>query len=166
MDGTVNLAMGDQQIAQFRVNDRVPITTGRVLTKFDPRSIMNYCSGPDGRTEPVPTAYDMLGMEMLYAINRTYGLGWGVGCFVTTSGLVTSTTGSIVSEWIGSGSVKKSNPSYAALAGAVTVIDCPVAPGPRPAVSLIGARGRTQSRQRRPAPHRCPGCLRWSRTGG
>jgi hypothetical protein len=105
MDGTVILAAGDQAFAQFRVDDRTEITNGVYLTKYDPRSIMNYCSGPNGRTEPVPTAYDMLGMEMLYSIDRNYGLGCGVGCFLTTSGLVTSTTGSLVSEWIARGSL-------------------------------------------------------------
>lgn len=103
--GTINVSNEDHDIAQWRVNDRVPINNGWVLTKYDPASIMSYCSGLHGRTDAIPTDNDMLGMEMLYSINRNYGIGCGDGCFETTAGLVTLTTGSIVSEWIARGSV-------------------------------------------------------------
>jgi hypothetical protein len=103
--GTINVSAGDRSTAQGRVSDRTKIGSGGILTWYDPRSIMNYCSGVNGRTDAIPTQFDMLGMEMLYSANRTYALACGTGCFGTTTGLVTSSTGSVVSEWIRRGSV-------------------------------------------------------------
>jgi hypothetical protein len=104
--GTVNVSTGDRGSAAGRVNDRTVVTTGKRLTRYDPKSIMNYCAAVNGgRTDDVPTPLDLLGMEMLYSTNRTHALGCGNGCFVTSTGLVTSTSGSLVSEWIARGSV-------------------------------------------------------------
>jgi hypothetical protein len=104
--GTISVSATDQGSAQGRVGDRTPISNGIIMTAYDPKSIMSYCSSVNGRasSDSNPTPYDMLGMEMLYSTTRTYGLGCGIGCFVTSSGVVTSTAGSIVSEWIMRGS--------------------------------------------------------------
>lgn len=104
--GTMKVSTADLGSARARVGDRTPIPNGIVLTKqYDGRSIMNYCASVNGRTDAFPTSGDLLGMEMLYAADRNYGLGCGVGCFLTSAGLVASSAGSITSEWIMRGSV-------------------------------------------------------------
>jgi hypothetical protein len=77
------------------------------MTGYDPLSIMNYCSDVAGRSssDAMPTPHDLLGVEMLYSKSRTYVLGCNIGCFLTSSGVVTSSAGAIESEWIMRGSV-------------------------------------------------------------
>jgi hypothetical protein len=103
--GTVTLTADNKNFAQMRVNDRTVYTDGIVLTNYDPLSIMNYCRSNNGALNDRPTEYDMLGMEMLYSADRNYGIACGGGCFATGSGLVTTSTGSVVSEWIARGSL-------------------------------------------------------------
>lgn len=102
--GTLNVASVHPS-APSRVDDRVPRMNGKVLTKYDSASIMSYCAKFHGRTNDIPTDLDMLGMEMLYSTNRNYRLGCGMACFEVSGGVVTSTTGSIVAEWIARGSL-------------------------------------------------------------
>jgi hypothetical protein len=71
------------------------------LTPFDPLSIMNYCSGENGR---IPgdyrlTAYDRLGAEMTYPVNSAYPIGCSDRCFVTGSGVITRTDGAVTTNW-------------------------------------------------------------------
>lgn len=103
--GTLQLTTHDIGSAQGRVADRTAINDGRVLTTFDPLSIVNYCASANGRVDGVPTPRDMLGMEMMYSTARVYGLGCGSACFTTASGPLTLDGGSVVSEWIARGSL-------------------------------------------------------------
>jgi len=116
--GNITLTADACGHAQSRINDRTPIPGARRLTvNEDPISIMNYCSGFNGRdlNPPVydlagymPTVYDLLGLEMLYPVNRTYRIGCtnGIpGCFSTAVGAIVRLDGMITSEWTARGAL-------------------------------------------------------------
>ncbi len=94
-----------QAAAKDRQLQREPDYTARALTRYDPLSLMGYCqvdfNGPGDSHNP--TVFDLLAVEMLYSADRNYGLGCDVGCLLTKTGVVISSTGSLVSEWTGRG---------------------------------------------------------------
>jgi hypothetical protein len=105
-NGLLLVSEADRNNAVQAVNDRKTVSDALFLTHSDPMSIMHYCRGENGAVDNgIPTTWDMLGMEMLYSANRLYGLGCGRGCFSTSSGVVTTNSGSVVSEWIARGSL-------------------------------------------------------------
>ncbi len=103
-------------LARMRIADRTFIPSARRLTAGEDRmSIMNYCSGINGRdlnpplydhARFMPTAYDFLGLEMLYPANVKYRVGCTNitnGCFSTGDGAIVRSNGALTSEWVARG---------------------------------------------------------------
>jgi hypothetical protein len=78
------------------------VTTGciRLMTVYDPRSVMNYCAGVNGREGTLPTDLDLLGMKMLYPASTAHKVGCAGGCFQTGSGnAVVNSIGRVTVDW-------------------------------------------------------------------
>lgn len=84
-----------------KVLNSAPDETVELLTIYDPRSVMNYCSRENGRgsDEFRPTPLDRLGAEMVYPVETTYPIGCRSGCFRSATGVITRTDGSITTDW-------------------------------------------------------------------
>jgi hypothetical protein len=95
----------ERATAQRYIDDRATVSDAKVLTTYDPLSIMDYCNYTNGRdrTDFTATALDRLGMEMLYPSTRTYGIGCGGGCLYSGDGVILRSNGAITSEWAARG---------------------------------------------------------------
>ena len=93
--------------ARGRIADRTPVSGAKILTVYDPLSIMNYCSSDNGRstTDYHPTRLDLLGMEILYSVDRPYPLGCLQNCIYTLDGVILRTNGILTSDWTARGAV-------------------------------------------------------------
>jgi hypothetical protein len=105
----VYYAPGSDQYGKIgeMLGNNAPVSTLERLTPYDPISIMNYCAGKNGRDglDDRPTAWDLLGMEMIYPLNTTYRIGCKSGCFVTGTGAITRTDGSVTTAWMERGAL-------------------------------------------------------------
>jgi hypothetical protein len=78
------------------------VTTGciRLMTWYDPLSVMNYCAVDNGRQGIRPTELDLLGMKMIYPSSLSHKLGCAEGCFKTGNGdAVVNGIGSVTVDW-------------------------------------------------------------------
>jgi hypothetical protein len=98
----------------FRPFICTPETPGeclRILTRYDPLSIMNYCGPHNGRDteDPLPTNLDNLGMNILYPnLDRlsSHLLGCRTGCFrLGPSELLMVSSSSVVADWTAEGAL-------------------------------------------------------------
>src|SRR6266700_627036 len=83
-----------------------PINDIHILTKYDPDSVLSYCSPREFFGEWArPTAYDLLGMEMLYPPSVTFPVGCDTGCLHSATGLITRQDGAVSTSWTERGGV-------------------------------------------------------------
>ncbi len=83
-----------------------PINDIHILTKYDPDSVLSYCSPREFFGEWArPTAYDLLGMEMLYPPSVTFPVGCDTGCLHSATGLITRQDGAVTTSWTERGGV-------------------------------------------------------------
>jgi hypothetical protein len=104
----VTLTKPQRDLAQSGINQHVTLTAVTLLTSYDPRSVMGYCSEVNGRhhDDMWPPPRDLLGVEMMYRVpNRTYLVGCGDNCLYSGDGVVLRADGEITSEWTARGGV-------------------------------------------------------------
>jgi hypothetical protein len=104
-DGPRALTVTERDDANGGISGRQIDKTFVAVTKYDPLSIMGYCSDANGRhpKDHMPTQRDLLGVEMLNPTNRTYAIGCGENCLYTGDGVVVRADGFITSEWTARG---------------------------------------------------------------
>jgi hypothetical protein len=77
-----------------------------LLTPAETYSVMNYC-GDSLRAaknwDYQPTAWDLLGAEMFYPMDRVYPVGCRANCVYTSNGVVVRSDGAITSSWTARG---------------------------------------------------------------
>jgi len=102
----------DRSFLQWSLDNNEPDPSYKLLTIYDRQSVMNYCAGspadPDFGREPgdfMPTALDLLGVEMLYPLSSGTPLGCKQGCFKTSTGVVARGDAVVTSDWTARGAL-------------------------------------------------------------
>jgi hypothetical protein len=105
------------------IQNMEPIEQTRILTRYDPLSIMNYCGMDNGREESdfAPTDLDYLGLSMLYPGSfNDRRFACDRACFLKGSnGVLVSDSGKVVTDWTARGAVI-ANPTW--VVGGSTIV--------------------------------------------
>ncbi len=76
-----------------------PDPEAKALTKYDDRSVMNYCNGRDTPGDYLLTPFDALGAEILYPRAEPLEIACHEGCFALSDKRLLRSNGSIQDEW-------------------------------------------------------------------
>jgi len=91
----------DYKVLEDNLNSLPPIPGLTFVTRYDPEALVSYCwPRPTFLGDWVrPTAYELLGVEMIYPPFITYPVGCSSGCFHSATGLITRQDGSVTTSW-------------------------------------------------------------------